>query len=183
METIRLKARLNRIGSYFVVRVPERESRNLASRSIVMVKGILNGVDFKTVLEPDGKGSHWFIIDRQLREAAGVNAGDMVTLSMQPTDEWLEPELPTDLKEALSETAGTFDVWKDITPLARWDWIRWINSTKVPETRRRRIEKTCSMFKKGKRRPCCFNRNLCSFPGVSKNGVLLEENTFERNTG
>jgi len=47
--------------------------------------------------------------------------------------------------------------WRDLTPIARRDFISWIDSAKQPETRRRRIEKTCSMLVAGKRRPCCYS--------------------------
>jgi uncharacterized protein YdeI (YjbR/CyaY-like superfamily) len=47
--------------------------------------------------------------------------------------------------------------WKDLTPIARRDFISWIDSAKQLETRRRRIEKACSMLAAGKRRPCCYS--------------------------
>src|SRR5258708_336643 len=111
-----------------------------------------------------------------MREAANAAAGDTVTLAIEPTKEWPEPEVPTDLKNALAAAPQTHTLWINITPNARWDWIRWIRFTKQPETRRRRIETACSKLKAGMRRPCCFNRNLCSEPYVSNNGVLLELN-------
>jgi uncharacterized protein YdeI (YjbR/CyaY-like superfamily) len=46
--------------------------------------------------------------------------------------------------------------WEDITPLARNEWICWIESAKKAETRSRRIEWGCSSLKDGKRRPCCW---------------------------
>jgi uncharacterized protein YdeI (YjbR/CyaY-like superfamily) len=82
--------------------------------------------------------------------------------------------VPADLKNALAAAPQAHALWMDITPNARWDWIRWISSTKQPETRRRRIETACSKLKAGERRPCCFNRNLCSEPSISNNGILLE---------
>src|SRR5206468_11126655 len=36
-------------------------------------------------------------------------------------------------------------------------FISWIDSAKQPETRRRRIERACSMLAAGKRRPCCYS--------------------------
>ncbi|HEQ98512.1 MAG TPA: hypothetical protein ENO22_04130 [candidate division Zixibacteria bacterium] len=108
-----------------------------------------------------------------MRKGAGADVGDTVGLAIKPTKEWPEPEVPTDLKKAL-KASKVHDIWMDITPIARWDWIRWIGSTKRPETRKRRIENTCSMLKDGKRRPCCFNRSQCTEPSVSSNGVLLE---------
>jgi uncharacterized protein YdeI (YjbR/CyaY-like superfamily) len=47
--------------------------------------------------------------------------------------------------------------WRDLTPIARRDFITWIDSAKQPETRKRRIERACSMLAAGKRRPCCFS--------------------------
>jgi uncharacterized protein YdeI (YjbR/CyaY-like superfamily) len=67
-----------------------------------------------------------------------------------------EPKVPTDLRKALLAAPLVEVVWKSLTPLARWDFIIWVNQTKVPETRKHRIERTCSMLTAGKRRPCCF---------------------------
>ena len=79
-----------------------------------------------------------------------------------------------DLKKALSASQKAEDLWRDITPNARWDWIRWIRAVKTPETRQKHIEVALSKLNKGMRRPCCFNRNLCSEPYVSHNWVLSE---------
>lgn len=49
-------------------------------------------------------------------------------------------DLPADLKEALSSDAKALETWEDITPLARNEWICWIESAKKAETRTRRIE-------------------------------------------
>ncbi len=67
-----------------------------------------------------------------------------------------EPKVPTDLRKALAATPLVEAKWKSLTPLARWDFIIWVNQTKVLQTRKHRIERTCSMLTAGKRRPCCF---------------------------
>ena len=97
----------------------------------------------------------------------------MVTLAIEPMKEWPEPKVPADLMNALATAPLAHHAWTEITSAARWDWLRWIGSTKVEVTRKGRIEKACSMLAGGKRRPCCFNRSLCCEPSVSKNGVLL----------
>jgi hypothetical protein len=45
-----------------------------------------------------------------------------------------------------------------------------------PATRERNrgIQVALSKLETGERRPCCFNRNLCTATEVSKNGVLIE---------
>ena len=135
---------------------------------------MINGFHSKIVLEPDGKGGHWFRVDSGLREAAGIGAGDTVNVEVVPSKEWPEPEVPADLKQALASDPQANTLWMQITPMARWDWLRWIRATHNPETRSRRIEVALSKIKAGERRPCCFNRNQCTEPEVSKNGVLNE---------
>jgi hypothetical protein len=139
-----------------------------------MVQGTINDFRFQAALEPDGKGSHWFKLDKTIRKTVGAEAGDAVTLAIEPVKEWSEPNVPTDLKKALAVVPQAYTLWMEITPMARWDWIRWIGSTKQPETRKRRIEVALSKLKAGDRRPCCFNRSVCTQPYVSNNGVLLE---------
>jgi Bacteriocin-protection, YdeI or OmpD-Associated/Domain of unknown function (DUF1905) len=174
MSAIHFKARLLKIGSWNLLRLPESASAKLPSRGMTMVEGTINGFRFQAALEPDGKGSHWLRVKESMREAAGAGAGDAVTLAIEPTRDWPEPRVPADLKNALTADPQARTLWMDTTPMARWDWIRWIGSTKQPETRRRRIETACSKLKAGQRRPCCFNRSLCTDPSVSHNGVLLE---------
>ena len=174
MSTINFEAKLVKINSWAILRLPKSASAKLPSRGLVMVKGSINGFGFKAPLEPDGKGSHWFRFDKTMSEGAKAEAGDTVKLVVEPTSEWPEPQVPGDLKKALAADSKARVLWDDITPMARWDWIRWINATKNPQTRKVRIEKTFSKLKAGKRIACCFNRSQCTEPNVSNNGVLLE---------
>jgi hypothetical protein len=61
-------------------------------------------------------------------------------------------EVPADLKKALTSDPQALTAWEDITPLARNEWICWIESAKKVEIRSRRIEWGCSSVKDGKRR-------------------------------
>src|SRR6266581_2655602 len=187
MTTIRFETKLFKIGSasnaaaaWTILRLPESASAKLSSRGMTMVTGTINSIPFKTLLEPDGKygpglrPSHWFRPDEKLLHDAGLVAGDTVQVSLGQTKEWIEPEIPADVKKALSSSPKAEALWKDITPMARWDWIRWIRAVKTPETRQKHIEVMLDKLNKGMRRPCCFNRNLCSEPYVSHNWMLLE---------
>lgn len=65
-------------------------------------------------------------------------------------------KVPTDFQKALSSNTKALAAWEDITPIARNEWICWIESAKKQETRERRIERACNDLKDGKRRPCCW---------------------------
>ena len=171
---IRFDATLSAIGASTVVRLPETASMGLPSRGQVAVHGTINGVEFQTVLEPDGNLGHWMRVDDTLQHAAGISAGDTAALGIEVTREWPEPGVPQDLAAALAAAPREIqDLWREITPMARWEWVRWVNATNNPGTRRRRVEVSISKMNSGKRRPCCFNLSACTDPDLAKNGRLL----------
>jgi hypothetical protein len=173
--TIRFDATLSAIDTATLLRLPERASENLPSRGQVAVHGTINGVEFQTVLEPDGNFGHWMRVDDTLQHAAGISAGDTATLDIEVAKDWPEPSVPKDLATALAAAPEKIqDLWNGITPMARWEWVRWVNATKNADTRRRRVDVSISKMKSGKRRPCCFNLSACTDPDLSKNGRLLE---------
>ncbi|MBS3168938.1 YdeI/OmpD-associated family protein [Candidatus Woesearchaeota archaeon] len=65
-------------------------------------------------------------------------------------------KVPVDLRKTLASTPAARVAWENITPLARNEWICWIESVKKPETKNRRIERTRKGLIDGKRRPCCW---------------------------
>jgi hypothetical protein len=122
------------IGSGILLTLPQDVSANLPTRGMTLVRGTINGAPFQAVLEPDGQGSHWFKVDKALRDAAQADVGDTVALVIETTTDWPEPKVPTDLVQALAAHPSAQALWLDITPLARWDWIRWIGATRNPQT-------------------------------------------------
>jgi hypothetical protein len=178
MPTVRFQATLTAIGSQTILRLPDAASRKLPSRGMSMAEGTFNGHPFQAPLEPDGIGSHWFRVSKPLLKSARAKAGDSVSVALEPITQWPEPKVPADLAKALASNPPVRKVWLDITPLARWDWIRCIGSTRNPDTRAIRIDKTLSKLGSGKRAACCFNRSQCTDPSVSHNGVLLEPASF-----
>ena len=170
---IQFKTQLYKIGTWTILRLPESASAKLPSRGQVMVEGTINGLEFRSPLEPDGRWSHWLRLDKDLARAAKTAAGDTVEVAVRPIKEWPEPEIPTDLKKVLAAHPKAHDLWQHITPMARWEWMRWVRSTNRQETRERRLEVACSKLESGERRPCCWNRNACSEPYVSKSGQLI----------
>ena len=65
-------------------------------------------------------------------------------------------KLPKDLQQNLIKDKKALIVWEDVTPLARNEFICWVESSKKLETRERRIKRTLEELRDGMRRPCCW---------------------------
>lgn len=65
-------------------------------------------------------------------------------------------ELPVDLRGALLASPTALAAWSAITPLARNEFICWVEDAKQGTTRERRIRRTTEQLDEGQRRPCCW---------------------------
>ncbi|HTB63178.1 MAG TPA: YdeI/OmpD-associated family protein [Opitutales bacterium] len=139
--------------------LPKEASAKLPTRGMTTIEGTINDAAFCANVAPDGQNSHWLKVDKKLGKAAGVEAGDTVTLEIAPSEKVLEPEVPTDWKKMLGASPKAKAAWADITPNARRDWMQWLSTAKQTETRVKRLAKAESMLSGGKRRICCFDRS------------------------
>lgn len=175
--SISFEGTVQRIGDRHIVLLPEDASSALPSRGQVAVDAELNGHRLSAVLEPDGRKGHWIALDEQVCEALSLADGTAVTGAVNPTKTWPEPDVPQDLKSALEQASDLDETWPSLTPMARWEWVRWVRSTKSPSTRERRVEVSISKLRDGKRRPCCFDLSSCTDPELSRSGKLIEDTT------
>lgn len=150
-------ARSNGDAPWAFVILPRSASERLPRRGRTTVEGTIDGHAFRTTLEPDGQLSHWLPLDRKLLEIAGLDIGARASFEIVSVPEEPEPEVPSDLAEALAASQEARAVWEDTTTLARLDWIHWITSAKQARTRAKRIGDACDMLASGKRRVCCFD--------------------------
>ena len=164
-SSIRFKAKLLRPAesatrsSWSFLILPTSASAKLPTRGLAAVKAIINGRPFLATLEPDGRKSHWLKVSKKMRDAAGIEVGDLVPMEIASVEMASEPRVPADLRKVLAANPRARAIWSDITPAARRDWIHWITSAKRLETRARRIQGASEMLAAGKRRVCCFDRS------------------------
>jgi uncharacterized protein YdeI (YjbR/CyaY-like superfamily) len=64
--------------------------------------------------------------------------------------------VPADLKKVLSSNDAVRELWNNLTPLARNEWICWITIPKKQETRQEHLDRISEDLLNGKRRPCCW---------------------------
>lgn len=65
-------------------------------------------------------------------------------------------KVPADMRKVLSSVGELKLLWEDITPLARNEWICWVEEAKQQETRERRLRVMKDKMNRGMRRPCCW---------------------------
>ena len=65
-------------------------------------------------------------------------------------------KLPRDLRQAILGDKKVIELWRSLTPLARNEFICWVEEAKQTATRERRVRRTTEELLEGKRRPCCW---------------------------
>ena len=135
--------------------MPDVVSKKARSSGMITVEGTINGHPFRATLEPNTSAGHCLPVNKAMREGAGADEGDTVQLAILEPEH--EPTVPADLGVALTASEKAKTLWKDLTPIGRTDWIRWVVSARQPETRARRIKRTVEQLSAGKRRACCVN--------------------------
>ncbi len=160
--TIRFNAKLLRpklnknIRPWIVLVPPKNVNTKLPQQTFRMVEGTINGLPFQSALERKAHGSYRLSVNKFIRDAIERNAKDSVTIEITRVEAEKDTRVPIDLQKALRAAPLSKATWTDITRLARRDWILWISTAKLPETRKKRIEKACAMLESGHRRVCCF---------------------------
>lgn len=84
-------------------------------------------------------GRYLIPLNAQHRDAAGIRAGDEVTVDLHADDQPQETAVPADLATALSGDPEAGHFFGSLTTSQRREWIRWIEDAKRAATRQTRI--------------------------------------------
>ena len=85
-----------------------------------------------------------------------INCGSITSMTKVELAAGLVHKMPADLHKALISDEAALAAWNAITPIARNEWICWVENAKQLETRTKRIQRTHTELAEGKRRPCCW---------------------------
>lgn len=114
-QTKIFKAKLRRPASaangeanWAFVILPKHVSDILPRRGRTTVDMQIGGIDFQATLEPDGQLGHWLKIGNDILIAAGASIGDEISLRITPAEREPEPEVPSDLMNALAANTAAF---------------------------------------------------------------------------
>jgi hypothetical protein len=111
----------------------------------VPVKATINGAEYRSTIFRMG-GRYMMAVPKIFREAAGVKAGEKITVTLEKDTEKRTVEVPQDLAGAL-EKAGLTETFAKMSFTHQKEYVNAINEAKREETRTRRIEKTVEALK------------------------------------
>jgi hypothetical protein len=151
MGAQRFEATLEQHGSGTVVFVPFDLKEAFGSRR-PPVLATVNGYTFRTTLFTMG-GRALLGLNREVREAAGVEAGQELSVEIEPDDEPRTVEVPSDLAAALDSDPAVRDTFDGLSYTHRKEYVRWVEEAKREETRTRRVEKSVEMLREGVKTP------------------------------
>ena len=113
------------------------------------VKVTIRGHIWRTTPGVYGGVGH-VVVNRAVKAATGVDAGDRVRVTMELDTEPRTVAVPDDLRDALDgqpEVARAFD---DLSFTHRREYVDWVEEAKRPETRVRRIAGTVERVREGR---------------------------------
>jgi hypothetical protein len=147
----RFEARLEPRGTGNVVELPF-DPADAFGRKRAPVRVRVNGHEFRTTVAVYG-GRAFIGLSREVREGAGVEAGDLVTVEMERDDEPRVVDVPDDLAAALAADPIAHAAFEPLSYTHRREYVRWITEAKREETRRARVEKAVAMLRDGVKTP------------------------------
>jgi Bacteriocin-protection, YdeI or OmpD-Associated/Domain of unknown function (DUF1905) len=116
------------------------------------VAGTVNGAEFRARLSVYG-GRTYLGLRKEIREAAAIDVGDQVEVTIARDDAPREVAVPDELARALAADPDAKEVFDGLAFTHRKEYAVWIAEAKREETRARRVEKALQMLHSGVKHP------------------------------
>lgn len=139
-----------------IISLPKNVSAKLPEKNKTTIEGVISGIPFQAAIATNKEGLHQVTLTPTMEKILKKDPSTNITVEITRVGDEQETRIPVELQKALESSPKAHALWKDITPLARRDWIFWIITGKKIETRNIRTEKAISKLSSGMRRVCCF---------------------------
>ncbi|MBI3886432.1 MAG: YdeI/OmpD-associated family protein [Opitutae bacterium] len=139
---VELRRRLYRVTQIRWVDVPKRAVAALrlppAEKTGVNALLRFNGDLDRVTLLPGKRGCYKLAFKVELLRAAGVDAGDEISFTLEPDTATREPDLPEEMRKAFLARPQLAARWAAHTVALRRQIVRYIEQARSPEARARR---------------------------------------------
>ena len=129
--------------------VPAKVIADLGSTKRPAVRVTLKKYTYRTTVAPMG-GKFMIGVSAEVRERAGVKAGDQVDVDLALDTEPRSVEVPADFAKVLKREPDAKRLFEGLSYSKKQLLVRPIAVAKAPETRRRNIEKAMEILRKGR---------------------------------
>ena len=146
MPALQFDGRLESDQGACFIRVPLQTLTALGEGKRAPVKVTLNGYTYRTTIAVYG-GKSYIGVRREVREAAGVAAGDRLTVGLEYDAQVRTVDLPQVLRVALEADAATAAAFEKLSYTRRKEFVQWVTGAKRAETQRRRMEQAMAMLR------------------------------------
>ncbi len=153
--TRNFKVRLERFegtGTWTYFTVPFNVEHVFGSRARVAVKGEIDGHAVRGSLMPHGNGTHFFVVNKEIRTAIGKESGDSVRASLEPDRKPRTVELPAAFQRILKKHKSAWANFQRLSYSHRKEYVQWIEAAKKVETKKRRMLKAVEKLATGEAR-------------------------------
>ena len=147
----RFDGTLEQRGSGTLLEVPF-DARAVFGKARAPVRGTVNGYPFRTTVAVYG-GRHFLGFRREIREAAGFDDGDRLSIVLELDDAPRTVEVPEELQAALVADDAAKAAFEGLSYTHRREYVEWVSGAKREETRRARLERAVGMLRSGVRHP------------------------------
>src|SRR5581483_11719341 len=121
------------VGTWTMCPVPLDVEKTFGAKGQFKVKATMDGKAIRTTLMPRGDGTHYFVVNREIREAIQKQAGDTVRVTLEPDTEPRRVELPDDFARALKKNKAAFAAFEKMPYSHQRQYLEYIDEAKRAE--------------------------------------------------
>jgi hypothetical protein len=138
--------RVPKAALWTILVVPFNVPEVLGERGNVRVRGTMNGQPFRCALRPRGGGQHYMMVNKAMRDAAGMAVGAAVDVVLELDTKERPADVPPDLAVVLNGNAAAAAAFAKLSPSHRFEFVSWLEETQNPDMRQKRLSRTVEML-------------------------------------
>jgi uncharacterized protein DUF1905/bacteriocin resistance YdeI/OmpD-like protein len=146
MPQLRFEARLESDKAAHFIRVPAAVVTAMGQGKRVPVNVTLNGYAYRSRIAVYG-GRYYLGVRREIRQAAGVAAGDQLLVALEFDAELRTVDLPDVLRSVVEADPKTAAAFNKLSYTHKKELVEWVTGAKRAETQRRRMEQAMAMLR------------------------------------
>jgi len=137
-------------GGGTLVPVPKEVAAKLGLKGMPKINAVIAGTPYRGSLMPMGDGTYCLGVLKSIQDAAGVGAGDSITIDLELDTAPRTVELPPDLAVVIARDQEAIAAWEAMSYTNKKEMARSLEEAKRPDTRERRLAQALEALRKAR---------------------------------